>query len=189
MTTDRLLGDSLATDVLRLIAGAHRLKCGHDLRHDSDFDPGLDPSQGKNEKLMKGCRDGGSFRSFMHLAVLSSQRRSLLPIVSQFLAAPHLVIRRGELQRLFGKSDGLSQTAQLRVGGGQGCQAGRVGPIGQRARLGGQRDGHLAVAARGKTWQSLGKLSNTGHVRGMSFPSLRQGWVVGEKGYIEHYAE
>ncbi len=40
----------------------------------------------------------------------------------------------------------------------------------------------------GKTWHSLGKLSNTGHLSGMSFPSMQHGWVVGDKGYIEHYS-
>lgn len=45
------------------------------------------------------------------------------------------------------------------------------------------------TADGGKTWQSLGQLGNTGHVNGLSFPSMRHGWVVGDKGYIEHYAE
>src|SRR6185436_10865461 len=36
---------------------------------------------------------------------------------------------------------------------------------------------------------SLGKLSNTGHLSGMSFPSMQHGWVVGDGGYIEHYSE
>jgi photosystem II stability/assembly factor-like uncharacterized protein len=40
----------------------------------------------------------------------------------------------------------------------------------------------------GKSWQSLGKLGNPSHLSGMSFPSMNHGWVVGEKGYIEHYS-
>lgn len=41
----------------------------------------------------------------------------------------------------------------------------------------------------GESWRSLGSLSNTHHLSGMSFPSMRHGWVVGEKGFIEHYSE
>lgn len=41
----------------------------------------------------------------------------------------------------------------------------------------------------GKTWLSLGKLQNPSHVHGVSFPDRKHGWVVGDKGYIEHYHE
>ena len=41
----------------------------------------------------------------------------------------------------------------------------------------------------GKTWRGLGNLSRPGAVAAMSFPGLQNGWVVGRKGYIEHYRE
>jgi photosystem II stability/assembly factor-like uncharacterized protein len=39
----------------------------------------------------------------------------------------------------------------------------------------------------GKTWELLGKLRNPSYVHGLSFPDKDHGWVVGDKGYIEHY--
>lgn len=39
----------------------------------------------------------------------------------------------------------------------------------------------------GKTWFSLGKLRNPGELGGFSFPSRERGWVVGGRGYIEHF--
>jgi photosystem II stability/assembly factor-like uncharacterized protein len=39
----------------------------------------------------------------------------------------------------------------------------------------------------GKTWALLGKLRNPSYVHGLSFPDKDHGWVVGDKGYIEHY--
>jgi photosystem II stability/assembly factor-like uncharacterized protein len=41
----------------------------------------------------------------------------------------------------------------------------------------------------GKAWASLGKLQNPSYVHGVSFPDRKHGWVVGDKGYIEHYEE
>ena len=39
----------------------------------------------------------------------------------------------------------------------------------------------------GKTWDLLGRLRNPSYVHGLSFPDKDHGWVVGNKGYIEHY--
>jgi photosystem II stability/assembly factor-like uncharacterized protein len=39
----------------------------------------------------------------------------------------------------------------------------------------------------GKTWALLGKLRNPDRIRGHNFPDADHGWVVGDKGYIEHY--
>jgi photosystem II stability/assembly factor-like uncharacterized protein len=39
----------------------------------------------------------------------------------------------------------------------------------------------------GKTWGLLGQLRNPSYVNGLSFPDADHGWVVGDKGYIEHY--
>jgi photosystem II stability/assembly factor-like uncharacterized protein len=40
----------------------------------------------------------------------------------------------------------------------------------------------------GKSWSSLGKLDQPKSLKGLSFPSTRRGWVVGESGYIACYA-
>jgi photosystem II stability/assembly factor-like uncharacterized protein len=40
----------------------------------------------------------------------------------------------------------------------------------------------------GKSWNSLGKLDRLKNLRGLSFPSGRTGWVVGDGGYIACYS-
>ncbi len=47
----------------------------------------------------------------------------------------------------------------------------------------------LATTDGGKSWLVLGQLHNKGHVRAVRFVDENNGWVVGDKGYIERFGK